>query len=61
MIFFKKTEDTPSSDNTQTQYNQLADLSRKIEQADLPEHARRQAAKELEKLEKTDPLAAEYA
>ncbi len=60
MIFFKKTEDTPSSDNTQTQYNQLADLSRKIEQADLPEHARRQAAKELEKLEKTDPLAAEY-
>ncbi|MCJ7602539.1 MAG: hypothetical protein MUO63_13700 [Desulfobulbaceae bacterium] len=27
----------------------------------MPEHARLQAANELEKLEKTDPLAAEYA
>ncbi|MCJ7604381.1 MAG: response regulator, partial [Desulfobulbaceae bacterium] len=61
MIFFKKTEDALSSVSSSTQSPQLSDLSKKIAQTELPEHARLQAANELEKLEKTDPLAAEYA
>ena len=60
MIFFKKTdESTPISPSAQS--GQLSDLRKKITQKDLPEHARLQAEKELEKLEKSDPLAAEYA
>jgi ATP-dependent Lon protease len=61
MIFFKKTEDALSSVSSSAQSPQLSDLSKKIAQTELPEHARLQAANELEKLEKTDPLAAEYA
>jgi len=61
MIFFKKTEDALSSVSSSAQSQQVADLSKKIAQAELPEHARLQAVNELEKLEKTDPLAAEYA
>ncbi|RJX35374.1 MAG: endopeptidase La [Desulfurivibrio sp.] len=61
MIFFKKTEDALSSVSPSVQSQQLADLGRKIEQTELPGHARQQAAKELERLEKSDPLAAEYA
>lgn len=61
MIFFKKTEDALSSVSSSAQSQQLSDLSKKIAQTELPEHARLQAANELEKLEKTDPLAAEYA
>ena len=60
MIFFKKTEaDAPISPAAQS--GQLSDLHKKIVQKDLPEHARLQAEKELDKLEKSDPLAAEYA
>ncbi|MBU0910301.1 MAG: endopeptidase La [Proteobacteria bacterium] len=61
MIFFKKTEDALSSVSSSAQSQQLTDLAKKIAQTELPEHARQQAVNELEKLEKTDPLAAEYA
>jgi ATP-dependent Lon protease len=61
MIFFKKKEDVLSSVSSSAQSRQLSDLSRKIAQTELPGHVRLQAANELEKLEKTDPLAAEYA
>jgi ATP-dependent Lon protease len=60
MIFFKKTEEAPPVIPL-AQSGQLADLHRKIAHRELPDHARRQAEKELEKLEKSDPLAAEYA
>ncbi|MBU4262300.1 MAG: endopeptidase La [Proteobacteria bacterium] len=61
MIFFKKTEDALSSVSSSAQSQQLSDLAKKIAQTELSEHARQQAVNELEKLEKTDPLAAEYA
>jgi len=61
MIFFKKTEDALSSVSSSAQSQQLSGLSKKIAQTEMPEHARLQAENELEKLEKSDPLAAEYA
>jgi len=40
MIFFKKTEEALSSVSSSAQSQQLSDLSKKIAQTELPEHAR---------------------
>ena len=56
MGFFKKSqEDRPSIPQ------ELLDLRSAIDSATLPEHVESVAAKELDRLEKTDPSAAEYS
>ena len=55
MGFFSKTEDSGT-----TVSQELVDLRAAIEKARLPETAAPVALKELERLEKTDPGAAEY-
>jgi ATP-dependent Lon protease len=55
MGFFRKTEDSGP-----TVSQELVDLRAAIEKARLPETAAPVALKELERLEKTDPAAAEY-
>ncbi len=56
MVFFKKdrVEEVPVPDD-------FEELRKAIEKASLPEHVERVAYKELERLGKTDPSAAEYS
>ncbi len=57
MIFFRKAEEErPKPPSTE-----LADLMAKVKKARLPEEVNEVALKELERLDKTDPAAAEYA
>ncbi len=56
MAFFRKTEEQQSH-----VAQDILDLRSEIERAHLPENVADVARKELEKLEKTDPSAAEYS
>ncbi len=56
MAFFRKTPEEPPATA-----KELLDLRAALEKARLPENAASVALKELERLEKTDPSAAEYA
>ena len=56
MAFFRKPQDEPPPAP-----QELVDLRAALAKARLPEHAQSVAMKELERLEKTDPSAAEYA
>ena len=55
MAFFRKTEEQQPSTP-----QDLLDLREAVEKANLPENVVAVAIKELERLEKTDPSAAEY-
>lgn len=56
MIFFRKSEEESPPIG-----QDLLDLRNAVEKAQLPEHVAPVIYKELERLEKTDPVAAEYA
>jgi ATP-dependent Lon protease len=57
MVFFRKSEEERPPKPAQ----ELADLRAAVQKARLPEAVAGLAAKELERLEKTDPAVAEYA
>jgi ATP-dependent Lon protease len=57
MVFFRKTEEERPPKPAQ----ELADLRAAVQRANLPEAVAAVAAKELERLDKTDPSVAEYS
>ncbi len=59
-MFFKKKQEPEQQSSTVEDHSTLVKLRARIEQAELPPHAAEAAAKELEKLEKTDPAMAEF-
>ncbi|CAG0899910.1 unnamed protein product, partial [Cyprideis torosa] len=61
MFFRKKKDDLQDQPDTFQEESQLSLLKKRLEEADLPEHALDAATRELDKLEKTDPGAAEYS
>lgn len=66
MNFFKKSkeqkESTPKTEEgSKDVHSHHHELYEELENAVLPEHARKTATKELERLEKTDPSVAEYS
>ncbi len=61
MIFFRRTEEEPAAPQTPADGKGLDDLRGRVRRADLPEAVATIAAKELDRLEKTDPAVAEYS
>lgn len=64
-MFFKSKKDGPSSPvsglNVPSYSGQISELKQKIIKTDLPEYVSTQTMNELGKLEKTDPIAAEFS
>lgn len=64
-MFFNKKENTPPPPPPKVpkkvQGGQISGLLQRIQETDLPDHVLAQATSELERLKKTDPIAAEFS
>ncbi len=61
MNLFSKKEHDPQSTSPPQSIGQLNDLKAKVKHTDLPPYVAKQITGELDRLEKTDPIAAEFS
>ncbi|MCB2180922.1 MAG: endopeptidase La [Desulfobulbaceae bacterium] len=60
-MFFNKKKGAPPASVSPKSFSPVEELKHKIIKTDLPEYVSTQAMNELDKLEKTDPIAAEFS